>query len=616
MASTYSTNLKIELMGTGDQVGSWGSTTNNNFQYALEEAIVGYVNVQFTNDANLTISLSDSNASQTARNYFLYVTSTVTLSAQRDLIVPTIEKPYVVHNATTGSQAIRVKTAAGTGIVVPSGKKMILYVDGTNVVEQADYATSFEIGSLSITTPLPVASGGTGSSTASGARTNLGLGTIATQAANNVAITGGSITGITDLAVADGGTGASTASGALNNLLPTQTSNNGKYLKTDGTNASWDALDISTADITGTLPIANGGTNATTASGARTSLGLGTVSTQDANNVNITGGSITGITDLAIADGGTGASTAANARTNLGLGTMATVNSPAPVANGGTGATDAGTARTNLGLGTISTLNSINNSNWSGTALAVANGGTGATDAGTARTNLGLGTIATQAASNVAITGGSITGITDLAVADGGTGTSSLTANAVLLGNGTSAIQTVAPSTNGNTLRSNGTTWTSAAPLTFGTAVVPVSVTFVDFTGIPSWAKQITLIIEGVSTTGSDDYLAQIITGTSTVVNSGYVSRVSTSGGNSGATTGFRLTRSNPGASTTVQGIVNFINISGNIWVQQGTVATDSSECASGAGTITLGAALTGIRFTTLGGINDIDSGTVNIMYE
>tara|TARA_R110000868_G_scaffold114172_2_gene306137 strand:+ start:1620 stop:3428 length:1809 start_codon:yes stop_codon:yes gene_type:complete len=71
-------------------------------------------------------------------------------------------------------------------------------------------------------------------------------------------------------------------------------------------------------NVVGTLAITNGGTGATTASGARTSLGLGTVATQDASNVAITGGSITGITDLAIADGGTGGSTAADARTNLG----------------------------------------------------------------------------------------------------------------------------------------------------------------------------------------------------------------------------------------------------------------------------------------------------------
>jgi hypothetical protein len=91
---------------------------------------------------------------------------------------------------------------------------------------------------------------------------------VATKTDNASAnITGGSITGITDLAVADGGTGASTATAALNNLLPSQTSNANKYLQTDGTNASWDAVSLSTADITGTLPVLNGGTGVTTATG-------------------------------------------------------------------------------------------------------------------------------------------------------------------------------------------------------------------------------------------------------------------------------------------------------------------------------------------------------------
>jgi hypothetical protein len=77
---------------------------------------------------------------------------------------------------------------------------------------------------------------------------------------------------------------------------------------------------------------------------------------------------------------------------------------------------------------------------------------------------LSLGNMSTQAKTAVEITGGTITGITDLAVADGGTGSSTLSANAVLLGNGTSALQTVAPGTSGNVLKSNGTTWTSTAP--------------------------------------------------------------------------------------------------------------------------------------------------------
>jgi hypothetical protein len=98
---------------------------------------------------------------------------------------------------------------------------------------------------------------------------------ISTKTDNSAAaITGGSITGITDLAIADGGTGASTATAALNNLLPSQTSAANKYLQSDGTNASWDAVTLSTADITGTLPVANGGTGITSlGSGIATFLG-------------------------------------------------------------------------------------------------------------------------------------------------------------------------------------------------------------------------------------------------------------------------------------------------------------------------------------------------------
>jgi hypothetical protein len=77
-----------------------------------------------------------------------------------------------------------------------------------------------------------------------------------------------------------------------------------------------------------------------------------------------------------------------------------------------------------------------------------------------------IGTIASQSAASVAITGGTITGITDITVADGGTGASSITANSVILGNGSSALSgnLVAPGTSGNVLKSNGTTWASATP--------------------------------------------------------------------------------------------------------------------------------------------------------
>ena len=106
----------------------------------------------------------------------------------------------------------------------------------------------------------------TGTSTLTGAITATG-GVSGAVTSSSATITGGTITGITDLAIADGGTGASTATAALNNLLPTQTGNANKYLQTDGTNATWDAVSLSTSDITGTLPVANGGTGVTTSTG-------------------------------------------------------------------------------------------------------------------------------------------------------------------------------------------------------------------------------------------------------------------------------------------------------------------------------------------------------------
>jgi hypothetical protein len=134
MASTYSSNLKIELIGTGDQSGAWGTTTNNNFSNVFEQAIVGRGNPNFTADANLTLTYTDTVSSQIARNLYLNVTSSVSLTTTRELIVPTINKTYVVENNTSGGRAITVKTAAGTGITISNGQKVPLYVNGTDVV--------------------------------------------------------------------------------------------------------------------------------------------------------------------------------------------------------------------------------------------------------------------------------------------------------------------------------------------------------------------------------------------------------------------------------------------------------------------------------------------------
>lgn len=154
MASTYSA-LKIELITTGEQVGDWGNTTNANLGTALEEAIVGRVIVNFSSDANLTISLTNTNATQQARHYILNLTSTGALTATRNLVVPTIDKPYIIENNTTGGQSILVKTSGGTGITVPNGKTAAVYADSTNVVSAFNYIPSITTDSLTGTGLTP-----------------------------------------------------------------------------------------------------------------------------------------------------------------------------------------------------------------------------------------------------------------------------------------------------------------------------------------------------------------------------------------------------------------------------------------------------------------------------
>ena len=166
MASTYS-SLKIELIGTGDQAGTWGNTTNTNLGTALEEAITGSANVTFAS-SNAAIALTDTNATQTARNLRLNLVGTI--SSVQTLFIPAIEKQYLVTNGLSNSVIISNGTNAsptGTTVTIPTGRSVTIFNDGTNVAETINYHATLQVGNLTLsnlilTSALDVNEGGTG----------------------------------------------------------------------------------------------------------------------------------------------------------------------------------------------------------------------------------------------------------------------------------------------------------------------------------------------------------------------------------------------------------------------------------------------------------------------
>jgi hypothetical protein len=216
MSSTYSPSLRIELIGSGDQAGTWGSTTDNNFAYIFDAAIAGYQAVTVTSTAQALTYVNGPTSTANLNQSVYAMLKFNSASAATAIYAPPVSKQYIIWNnagytiTIYNSTVIGNTTAAGTGIAIANGDKIMVWSDGTNFYDL--------------------------------------------QAQN--------LTGT--LAIAKGGTGQTTANAAFNALAPSQTSASGKYLKSDGTNTAFDQIDISTGDITGTLPIANGGTGVTT----------------------------------------------------------------------------------------------------------------------------------------------------------------------------------------------------------------------------------------------------------------------------------------------------------------------------------------------------------------
>ena len=130
MASSYSTDLKLELMVTGENSGTWGDKTNTNLNL-VQQAIAGYEAIDVAS-ADVTLAMTNATLSN-ARNMVLSLTGT--LAGTRVVNVPDgIEKTYIVADNTTRSgNTLTIKTVSGTGVAIPEGKTVLVYADGTNV---------------------------------------------------------------------------------------------------------------------------------------------------------------------------------------------------------------------------------------------------------------------------------------------------------------------------------------------------------------------------------------------------------------------------------------------------------------------------------------------------
>jgi len=162
--ATYVNNLRLKEITTGDEDGTWGTSTNTNLELIADS--LGYnTQASFASDGNATTTVADG-AADPARALYFKVTSGATLSATRELTIApnTLSRLMWIENATTGSQTITIKQGSGGTVNIGTGETKIVYLDGAGAgAAVVDALANFNLSLTSqVTGTLPVANGGTG----------------------------------------------------------------------------------------------------------------------------------------------------------------------------------------------------------------------------------------------------------------------------------------------------------------------------------------------------------------------------------------------------------------------------------------------------------------------
>ena len=340
MASTFSTTLRLELIGDGDQSGIWGQTTNTNLGTLLEQAITGVVSITMV-DANYTLT-NFNGVSDESRNAVLVAEGTN--AAVRDIIAPLVEKLYVVKNSTSGGFAINIRAASGSSVSVPSGATVWVYCDGTNFnAINTESVGNFEVnGNLTVTgNTNAVAATYTGNvaalniSTANVTATGAGAFTGNVSAANftgaGLTITSINASNISAGTLVNARTTANSANGASTIVAR---DSNGSFSANVGTFVTVSGIysgngagltDINASNISSGT-ISNARTTAASANGAST------IVLRDSNG-SFAGNVITGTTGTFTSVSGNGVALTAINASNITSGTVATARLGSGTAN-------------------------------------------------------------------------------------------------------------------------------------------------------------------------------------------------------------------------------------------------------------------------------------------